>query len=376
MHSTLSPSLQVEPRPYQQRIVRKALDMFDGTWVNRTGDVEPPAQSVMIESPTGSGKTVMGLSVARELQQRHGWKFGWVAMRRNLLTQAEEENRRRGFDVDMELISMFDKNPPAVDALVVDEAQHDAAMSMSNLHSILKPKKILGLTATPYRTDRVKLCFDKVITDAGIQSLIQDGYLSRYHHYTIPHYTPQSVADHFAREPERWGQSLIFFHRYEQCLECQRELARRGHDADIVTATSNRERQLDDFASGKRNVLLNMAILTEGFDCPSLKTVFCRPSGKSCTIQMAGRAFRKHPALPFKQIVQCEKTRHPMVKSATPAEQYLWLNDGWRTLKINQHLADISRQALKLIAQSRADLPDLVLQHRMTKPSWHRATES
>ena len=34
-------------------------------------------------------------------------------------------------------------------------------------------------------------------------------------------------------------------------------------------------------------------ILTEGFDCPSLKTVFCRPSGKSCTVQMGGRDFRE-----------------------------------------------------------------------------------
>ena len=150
------------------------------------------AHSVLVESPTGSGKTIMGLEVARQMQRRYGFSIGWVAMRRNLLSQAEEENRRRGFGVDLKFISMFDKNPPQVDMLVVDEAQHDAAMSMANLHCTIHPKKILGLTATPFRTDRIKLCFDKVIKDAGIHQLIQDGYLSRYHHYTIPAYTPES----------------------------------------------------------------------------------------------------------------------------------------------------------------------------------------
>src|SRR3712207_7511958 len=48
-------------------------------------------------------------------------------------------------------ISMFDKRPPQVDLLVIDEAQHDGALSMANLHSCIKPRKILGLSATPFR---------------------------------------------------------------------------------------------------------------------------------------------------------------------------------------------------------------------------------
>ncbi len=195
----------------------------------------------------------------------------------------------------MQLISMFDKCPPKVDLLIVDEAQHDAAMSMGNLHSAIKPELTLGLSATPFRTDRVKLCFEKSITDAGIGQLIQDGYLSRYHHYTIPAYTPESVAWFFSRDRRRWGKSLLFFHRYDQCLKCQRLLAAEGVHAEIVTGHTDRERQLEDFAAGRTDVLINMAILTEGFDCPSLKTVFCRPSGKGCTVQMGGRVFRQHP---------------------------------------------------------------------------------
>jgi superfamily II DNA or RNA helicase len=360
----------MEPRPYQRRIVGKALDMFAGRHVNRFGHQEPPAHSVLIESPTGSGKTAMGLLIAKALHAQHGLRIGWVAMRRNLLAQAAAENVRRGFGLDLQLISMFDRQPPQVDLLIVDEAQHDAAMSMGNLHSAIRPVMTLGLSATPFRTDRVKLCFEKVITDAGIHQLIQDGYLSRYHHYTIPNYTPESVAWFYARERQRWGKSLLFFHRYDQCLKCQRLLAGEGIAAEIVTGHSDRQRQLEDFAEGRVEVLINMAILTEGFDCPSLKTVFCRPSGKGCTVQMGGRVFRKHPWFAFKQIVQCKETRHPFIKTALADEQYVWMEEGWRTLKLNAQLAAVSDNSLRLIASSPVELPQFVRRNRTRPNRW------
>ena len=273
------------------------------------------------------------------------------------------------------MISMFDKHPPLLDMLIVDEAQHDAAMSMANLHCAVRPRKVLGMTATPFRTDRIKLCFDKVIKDAGIHQLIQDGYLSRYHHYTIGQYTPELVAECFAREPERWGRTLIFFHRLVECEACCQLLRQRGFRVEVVTATTNRQRQIADFAAGRIDVLLNMAILTEGFDCPSLKTVFCRPSGRACTIQMAGRVFRKCAAHPFKQIVQCKRTRHPFVKTAFADEQYVWTDDGWQTLKLNRRIAAISHVARQAIAQSETVLPKLLVQHRQRPLPWRNGRE-
>ncbi|MEK6239126.1 MAG: helicase-related protein, partial [Planctomycetales bacterium] len=187
---------------------------------------------------------------------------------------------------------------------------------------------------------------------------------------TVPSYTPRSVAECYARDPQRWGKSIMFFHRLDQCLECQRLLAERGFGSEVVTAKTNRERQLADFADGKVDVLINMSILTEGFDCPSLKTAFCRPSGKGCTVQMGGRVFRRHPDIDFKQVVQCQKTRHPFVKTAVPEEQYVWSDGAWRTLKINSHLAAVSRNALKKIANTQVELPRLVMMNRPRKTPW------
>lgn len=368
----LTAGADIELRDYQLRIITKAVRMFRGTFAGRDGKTEPAASSVMIESPTGSGKTVMGLTIARHLQQQFGYRVGWVAMRRNLLSQAMFENKRRRFNVDLQLISMFDKEPPAVDVLVVDEAQHDAAMSMANLHCAVRPKLILGLTATPFRTDRVKLCFDKVIRDAGIQQLIQDGYLSRYRHFTLPEYNPQTVAECFLRERQRWGKSLMFFHRHEQCLECLALLKAAGVRAEVVTANTDRERQLDDFEAGRLEVLINMAILTEGFDCPSLRTVFCRPSGRSCTIQMAGRVLRKYVTEPVKQIVQCKRTPHPFIKTALAHEQYVWSTDGWRSLQLNEHIHEITKKVRGVLAQTNVELPKLITMHRAANLHWHQ----
>lgn len=342
----------INPRPYQQRIVAKALDLFCNQGL----------RSLLINSPTGSGKTVMGLLIAKAMQEQRQLRIGWVAMRRNLLAQAAAENEAKRIHVSCTFISMFDKDPPtALDMLVVDEAQHDAANSMAHLHQLIQPKHILGLTATPFRADRVKLCFDSVIRDASIHTLIQDGYLSQYHHYTIPQYTPAAVVECYARQARRWGKSIMFFHTLDQCCTASALLKGHGIRSDVVTGSSDREEQLEAFRAGRFDVLINCMVLAEGFDCPELQTVFCRPSCKGVTVQMCGRVFRKHPDLAFKQIVQCQKTHWPFVRTATAAQQYTWIDGDWRSLTVNPQINAISGRTLQALAQSRAELPKYLL---------------
>jgi len=351
----------IDPRPYQRRIIAKALNMFQGRHKDGAGEITPLARSVMIESPTGSGKTVMGLLIAKALQSELGIRVGWVAMRRNLLAQAEAENRLKDINVDVEFISMFDKNPPTnIDLLVVDEAQHDAASSMAHLHNVIKPKYILGMTATPFRTDRVKLCFDQVIKDAGIHQLIQDGYLAQYHHYTIPKWDVETLSDFYCRDAEKWGKSIFFFHKLDDCFKLNSLLHERGIVSDVVTGNSDRESQLAAFTQGDISVLINCMVLPEGFDCPDLKTVFCRPSGRGTTIQMCGRVFRQHESHAFKQVVQDRQTKWPFLKTALPEQQFLWQEDAWRSLTVNPHLNQINANARMAIASTAVELPKFI----------------
>ncbi len=361
--NTLIAQTGVQPRPYQQRIVAKAVDLF----------CDKGLRSILIDSPTGAGKTVMGLLIARALQERLGIRVGWVAMRRYLLGQARAENDNRGIGVRAEFISMFDRNPPTgLDLLVVDEAQHDSAHSMACLHQQVRPRFILGLSATPFRADRVKLCFDSVIKDAGIQTLIQDGYLSPYHHYTIPRHTPAEVVACFLRDRQRWGKSLLYFHTLDQCDAADNLLKAAGVRSDVVTGASDRDAQLEAFRAGRLEVLTNCMMLSEGFDCPALQTVFCRPSCKGVTVQMGGRVLRKHPELPFKQIVQCARTPWPFQRTATAAVQYTWMNGGWRSLQINPLINEVNHRALQALARTNVTLPKFVVQNSRHRPQRDR----
>lgn len=376
----------IQPRAYQQRIASKAVAMIRGEFVHEhTKELESAASSVMIESPTGSGKTIMALTVAKALQyDQPDLVIGWVAMRRNLLGQAARENRDKGINVkNIHFISMFDKNPEELMVakrsgkpvcMVIDEAQHDAASSMSHLHNIVEPDSILGMTATPFRTDKMKLCFQKVIKDCGIHQLIQDGFLSPYDHYTIPKWSPQDIADHFCADPKRWGKSIFYFVSLEECYELGRLFTKRGVSHAVVKGGQQKitDDMLDRFESGEIQCLINCMVLTEGFDCPSLKTAWVRDSSRGPTMQMGGRTFRLFSDLPVKQIVQSKQSKWPFVRTAMPHQQFVWIHDDWRSLKVNPHLEKINVNSRLAIAQTEVDLPRYLLDRKEKKKKVNR----
>lgn len=327
---------------HQRRITDKAI-----------GLIEDGASSILINSPVGSGKTAVGLTLAEYVCQRAGLThIGWSAMRRNLLKQADKDRVKFGFDVQLTPISMFAKNPPRVDVLIVDEAHHDATNSMNTIHAIAKPRLVIGLSATPKRTDRVGLCFQHTIADVGIQELIDAGVLSQYEHFTIPDWNPITVASTYLREPDRWGQSIVFFHTFAECAAFARALADAGVAVDIVTGQTDRDSQIEAFEQGTTTVLVNMMVLTEGFDSPAIKTAFVRPSDKSPTIQMAGRVLRKHPAIACKQIVQCGRTHEPFPKVARPLLAHKWNQDHWDTVSKAVDLEPILARNRRIMIQA------------------------
>ena len=333
-------NLNLEPREYQHRIVSKAVGLL--------GD----HRSVLIQSPTGSGKTDMGLMATIPFA-REGWKIGWAAMRRNLLTQVYEEARKIGYPFPITTISMFDKQPPQCDFLIVDEAHHDATRSMENIHAHIQPKKVIGLSATPQRQDKVGLCFEKTVNDAGIGELIRLGYLSRYNHFSMLQYTPLEVARLYVAERERWGKSLIFFRTHQECLSCLGELNRLGfHKADVITGSTDREMQLEAFSNGDTEVVINMMVLTEGFDCPDLSTVFIRDSSRNPTIQMGGRVFRKMANIAAKNVVQSANTHWPFVRTAEAVQQFKRFGTEWRSVTVSDNLNQVAMKTRAMMIRA------------------------
>jgi len=364
-----------ELRPYQQRIIKKVTDMFKGEYVKN--DQKQVYNSVVIESPTGSGKTCMMLLTAREMQKSiPGLYVCWFAMRRNLLRQAAEENTRRGVGVDIQFFSMFGKEFEDVlrakaegrkILVVLDEYQHDSCNTMANIHNVIQPDFVLGGTATPYRTDSASLSYQAIVKDAGIHTLITEGFLSQYDHYCIEDWKPETVARHYLADRSKWGKSLFYFVNTNLCQEFHAILQANGVESEVVTANSDDEAQIARFESGEIDVLINCMKLTEGFDCPALRTVWVRDSVKGPTVQMGGRVLRKFGNLPVKQIVQSVATRVPFTRVAKPRYQTLFKDGKWSSLTINPKMEQISIMSRVACASAITEMPQFITKNKRKK---------
>jgi superfamily II DNA or RNA helicase len=349
----------IEIRDYQTRIIQRTLDA-----------VKEGHRHILIEAATGAGKTVMAHLIAQQLHQLYGWRTGWTAMRTHLLHQAKADNARLiGFD-HIDYFSTFDAIPPAgVDVLVDDEAQHSASETSADLYNKIKPKVVIGLSATPFRVDRMKLCFSTVIRDAGIRALIDGGWLSPFHHFTFPdQWTPQSVAATYLRDRDRWGKTVIYFLTIADCQACAGLLSAAGVTCEVVSGSSDQSAQIEAFEAGRVQVLLNVVVLTEGFNSPTLKTVFVRPGSKGPTMQMVGRALRRHPDKPFAQVVQNTGTDWPFIKIASAERKFVYEADDWRCREVVAERVETAHvNAMLAVCSSDVRLPTHLLHKRAGK---------
>ncbi len=158
------------------------------------------APSVVAVSPTGSGKTVIGLAVAHGLKPK---RVAWVAHRYELLTQVARHLRDGGCaeseigwatgrkaapgDRTFTLVSV--DMPRAklraalqgVDLIVIDEAHRALAPTYQVLRSFAPEARVLGLTATPWRLDGkgLKDAFQALYVCATQTDLIAAKYIAQ-----------------------------------------------------------------------------------------------------------------------------------------------------------------------------------------------------
>ena len=235
-----------ERRNYQVEAIAECLEAFTAR----------KRESVLLESPVGSGKTYMALEVIHRFQESLGrrLKVGWVAPRRLLLQQTMEANRDLYRD-DIRPISLFERMPPEVDLVVLDEAHHEATQSCVILYEKMRAKWTLGLSATPLRTDRMKLSFQETVRTCSIARLIREGYLSPFRSYLVPNYTVDEVADFYLADVERWGKSLVYFSTIAECVAFKARLAKGGVGCEVVTGESDKDVQMAAFADGAVQVI-------------------------------------------------------------------------------------------------------------------------
>lgn len=145
-------------------------------------------RSVMVQMPTGTGKTHLLASVISDRMRADDTASVWiVAHRRELVEQIEETVARYGISKDDGRVKVMsiqwlskhweDVKNERPGLIVIDEAHHALAGTYRELWLRYPDAKKLGTTATPCRLNRKGFTdlFDTLITSDSIADFIRQG---------------------------------------------------------------------------------------------------------------------------------------------------------------------------------------------------------
>jgi DNA repair protein RadD len=270
-------------------------------------------RAVCLVAPTGSGKTVMANAI---VSLHRSCLF--IAHRRELIKQAASKIPDAGVIMPGEpyqpilpvqvasvqtLLARETVRPPA-ELVVLDECHHYRADDWSLVIEAYPNAKLLGLTATPQRSDGRPLgdMFSALVVASSYSRLIADGHLVR-----CKVWAPSTGVDGLAQHPlQAWKEyaggtrTFAFATRVAQCEAFCSEFNAAGIPSAVVeanTPTRDRDDALRRFADGDLRVVWNVAALTEGVDVPQAETVLlARNCGhRGLFMQIAGRVLRPYP---------------------------------------------------------------------------------
>lgn len=218
--------------------------------------------------------------------------------------------------------------PDAFDLVICDEAHHSLSAEWQTVLAHFAPARILGVTATPDRSDRKSLgkFYENVAFEVGLLELIGEGYLcplrslrldvkldARHLRVVRGDIRADDAADVISprlRELARciaaeiWDKkALIFLPRCDVSANLALALFAEGIDARHVAGDSeDRDSTLAWFRSAPHgSALCNAMLLTEGYDQPDIDCVVClRPTkSRSLYAQIVGRGTRTSPGKEF-----------------------------------------------------------------------------
>jgi superfamily II DNA or RNA helicase/HKD family nuclease len=213
------------------------------------------------------------------------------------------------------------------DYIVVDEFHHAAAPTYRRLLQHFAPAFLLGLTATPDRTDCsdiLSLCDDNLVFETHLFRGIESKLLVPFHYYGIydEDVNYQEIPWRNGRfDPELLAHKLATLGRARHVLNSWRLHAQRKtlafcvsiHHAEFMAAQFlkhgvaaaavyahsglSRGEALEQLADGRLQVIFSVDLFNEGVDLPAIDTVMMlRPTeSKILFLQQLGRGLRKAP---------------------------------------------------------------------------------
>ncbi|WP_232531913.1 DUF3427 domain-containing protein [Microbacterium halophytorum] len=329
---------RIEPNAMQQDALHKLRAVRDAG-----------KRKALIVSATGTGKTILSALDARACNPS---RLLFVVHREQILDRSIEEyrrvlggvpsdygkftghvkehDRRYVFSTVQTLSRHLDTfAPDTFDYIVIDEAHRAGAEGHLSVITHFTPKFLLGMTATPERTDDFNVfeLFDyNVPYEIRLQHALEENMLSPFHYYGIAdiEYDDDRTIDaksdlsvlvtpersrHLVDALEKYAQAgvqprgLIFCSRIEEAQALStalNELQFRGRRLRTIALSSNdsleqREAQVERLEGGELDYILSVDIFNEGVDIPSINQIVMLRQTKSAIVfvQQLGRGLRK-----------------------------------------------------------------------------------
>lgn len=332
-------------RPYQIEAKRKIFSAWDD------------CDSVMLQMPTGTGKTRLFTSIISDIRtwsiiSGKDVKVLIVAHRIELIEQisdsldkykvshgiiagGKERNLRPQVQVasvqtithrtNFEVASCL-----GVDFVIIDEAHHSTAKSYNKLWDLYPDAKKLGVTATPWRMNHRGFAsiYDRLVLSKSIKEFISEGWLSPYKYYSIKdssniHSLISNISEFdvegdykvFALE-KVVDNGVIRAHLLKSYLKFAKgkkgiiySVSRKHSDhicaeykkagvnivcIDSLTPRDERRLYVQRFKMGLIDIIVNVDIFSEGFDCPDIEFIQLARPTKSLVkyLQQVGRGLR------------------------------------------------------------------------------------
>lgn len=340
----LSP-IELRPEPFQERLLEQlALSRQQGHHRN------------LLVSATGTGKTVMAaLDYARLRETLPRSRLLFVAHRREILTQTLATFRHALRDhafgelwVGGERPSRFEHvfasiqslnasglaalDPGHFDVVIIDEFHHAAASSYQALLDHVRPVELLGLTATPERSDGLSVLdhFDgRIAAELRLWDAIDQHRLVPFAYFGVHDgldlrdipwrrgrgYDVEGLTNLFTAS-DAWARFVVkevgrrvddpsrmralgFCVSIEHARYMARVFTEAGIQASAIwsdTPQDERRTALRDLAERRVNVLFSVDLFNEGVDVPAVDTLLMlRPTDSpTLFLQQLGRGLRRH----------------------------------------------------------------------------------